>query len=100
MSTLVEEATHLNIDIISDVKEEAELRYVSVKTDTRRYDLILLTSERLNQKGEVVIIDDQGSRYTKVHKDKIEDSEYLAHAFNVNEYESDEIYQFLKEVLE
>ncbi|WP_369404927.1 SAV0927 family protein [Piscibacillus salipiscarius] len=76
------------------------MRYVCAKTNTRRYDLIILTSESLEEKGEVVIIDDQGSRYTKVRKNKIQDSEYLAHAFNVNEYESDEIYQFLKQVLE
>ncbi|RPF50326.1 SAV0927 family protein [Aquisalibacillus elongatus] len=90
----------MNFEILSDEREQAELRYVCVRTETRRYDLILMTSESLNEKNEVVLIDYQGSRYTKIHKNKIEDSEYLAHAFNVNEYESEEIYAFLKEVLE
>lgn len=90
----------MEFQIISDEKESAQLRYICAKTNTRRYDLIMLTSESLDKKGEVVIIDDQGSRYTKIHKDKIENSEYLAHAFNVNEYEADEIYDFLKHVIE
>ncbi|TFB24254.1 DUF3055 family protein [Filobacillus milosensis] len=90
----------MNIHILSDEKEPAEIRYVSVNTDTRRYDLAIISSETLKEKGEVILMDQQGTRYTRISKHKIEDSEYLAHAFNVNEYESDEIYEFLKDVLE
>ncbi|GEL77883.1 SAV0927 family protein [Tenuibacillus multivorans] len=89
----------MDIHFLSDVTEQAEVRYISMHTETRRYDVAVLTSPRLEEKNEVVFIDLQGPRYTKINKNHIEDSEYLAHAFNVNEYESDEIYEILNQIL-
>ena len=86
-----------NVNKIKDETESTSVRYVSFSTEFRRYDFAFFESETIDDK--VFILDLQSSHYTTVKKDELKSPKYYAHHFRVNEYEAEEIFEYLKENL-
>ncbi|MBR7553572.1 SAV0927 family protein [Allobacillus sp. GCM10007491] len=85
------------VNMIKDETENTSVRYVSFSTEFRRYDFAFFESAMIDDK--VVIIDLQSSHYTTVKKDELKSPQYYAHHFRVNEYEAEEIFEYLKDTL-
>ncbi|MGM8216788.1 SAV0927 family protein [Bacillaceae bacterium W0354] len=84
---------------LKDIKEHADLRYVSFMSDIKRHDLAILNSPSLQDKDEIVLIDLNSQRYCVIRKNRLDDIEYIAHTLNVNEYEAEDLLTYLKELI-
>lgn len=80
-----------------DEQEETNTRFVSFMGESHRYDLAIMTTDRYY--GKKIIIDLQGSHYAIVGQDDVEEPGYLEHAYNLSEFEAEELREFLREVI-
>lgn len=80
-----------------DEQEETSTRFVSFMGEAHRYDLAIMTTDRYY--GKKLVIDIQGSHYAIIGQDDVEEPGYLEHAFNLNEFEAEELREFLREVI-
>ncbi|WP_188206591.1 SAV0927 family protein [Alkalibacillus aidingensis] len=83
---------------LSDQTEQAQIRYVSFMGDSRRYDIAIVKSDQ--QQDKSLIIDLQRSRYTEVHDRDIEDIDYFCHFLHLNNYEAEELQEYLTNVFD
>ncbi|PKR78100.1 hypothetical protein CEY16_09290 [Halalkalibacillus sediminis] len=82
--------------LINETKQ-VDIRYISFMGELRRYDLAIMKNP--SNLSEYVIIDLDGSRYTKVRPEQLHDGDFFCHAFNVNEYQAEELYSYIKDFL-
>ncbi|NIK12183.1 SAV0927 family protein [Alkalibacillus almallahensis] len=83
---------------INDEMTDGHVRYVSFTGDDRRFDLAIVKSEQ--EQAKSFVIDLQRSRYTEIHDDELEDSDYFCHFLHLNTYEAEAIHDYLTELLQ
>lgn len=82
---------------VFDEQEETQTRFVSFMGEYHRYDLAITSTNRFQ--GKKIVMDLQGSHYAILGHDNVEESGYLEHVFNLSEVETEELREFLKEVI-
>ncbi len=80
-----------------DDQEDTSTRFVSFMGESHRYDLAIMTTDRYY--GKKFVIDLQGSHYAIIGQDDVEEPGYLEHAFNLTEVETEELREFLRQVV-
>lgn len=80
-----------------DETENVNTRFVSFTGETVRFDLIILTTNRFY--GKKVVINIQNGRSAIIGHDDLDEEGYLAHAFNLNDEEAEDLHAFLATVI-
>lgn len=80
-----------------DETENTKTRYISFMGEHQRFDLALMQTDRYY--GKRIVLDIQGSRFTIIGRDDLEEPGYLEHAFRLTEEEAEELRSFLYEVI-
>ncbi|MCH7323020.1 MULTISPECIES: DUF3055 domain-containing protein [Solibacillus] len=80
-----------------DDVEDTKTRFVSFAGKTQRYDLAILQSSRFF--GKVLVLDIQFGRFAIIGADDVEEPGYLEHAYNRTEVETEDLRDYLRELL-
>lgn len=80
-----------------DDKEETQTRFVSFMGENTRFDLAIVTTERYY--GKKLVLDIQRGRFAIIGQDDLAEEGYIAHAFQINEEDAEELTDFLREVV-
>ena len=80
-----------------DDVEDTKTRFVSFAGKTQRFDLAILQSSRFF--GKVLVLDIQFNRFAILGADDIEEPGYLEHAYSRTEAETDDLREYLRELL-
>lgn len=82
-----------NTFFLYDDIEHTRTRFVSFVGRSNRFDLAIVRSERFYGKSLVISI--QNGRCAIIGQDDLEEEGYIAHAFDLNEEEAQELTEFL-----
>ena len=77
--------------------EDTKTRFVSFAGKTQRYDLAILQSSRFF--GKVLVLDIQFGRFAIIGSDDVEEPGYLEHVYNRSEEETEDLRDYLRELL-
>lgn len=80
-----------------DDVEDTKTRFVSFAGKTQRYDLAILQSGRFF--GKVLVLDIQFNRFAIIGADDVEEPGYLEHVYNRTEIETEDLREYLRELL-
>mgnify|MGYP000697265624 FL=1 len=80
-----------------DDVEDTKTRFVSFAGKTQRFDLAILQSSRFF--GKVLVLDIQFNRFAILGSDDIEEPGYLEHAYNRTEADTEDLREYLRELL-
>ncbi len=80
-----------------DDVEDTKTRFVSFAGKKLRYDLAILQSGRFF--GKVLVMDIQFGRFAILGPDDVEEPGYLEHVYNRTEDETEELREYLRELL-
>ena len=80
-----------------DDVEDTKKRFVSFAGKTQRYDLAILQSSRFF--GKVLVLDIQFGRFAIIGSDDVEEPGYLEHVYNRSEAETEDLREYLRELL-
>ena len=80
-----------------DDVEDTKTRFVSFAGQKLRYDLAILQSGRFF--GKVLVMDIQFGRFAIIGPDDVEEPGYLEHVYNRTEDETEELREYLRELL-
>lgn len=80
-----------------DDVEDTKTRFVSFAGKTQRYDLAVLQSSRFF--GKVLVLDIQFGRFAIIGADDVEEPGYLEHVYNRTEVETEDLREYLRELL-
>lgn len=80
-----------------DDLEDTKTRFVSFAGKLQRYDLAILQSSRFF--GKVLVLDIQFGRFAIIGADDVEEPGYLEHAYNRTEAETEDLREYLRELL-
>ncbi len=80
-----------------DDVEDTKTRFVSFAGKTQRYDLAILQSSRFF--GKVLVLDIQFGRFAIIGADDVEEPGYLEHVYNRTEEETEDLREYLRELL-
>ncbi|SFD50211.1 Protein of unknown function [Bacillus sp. OV194] len=80
-----------------DDTEKSETRFVSFMGTNTRFDLAIVKTGK--HYGKSLILDLQGSRFSIIGEDDLEEEGYLEHVFQLNEEDAQELREFLYETL-
>lgn len=80
-----------------DDVEDTKTRFVSFAGKTQRYDLAILQSSRFF--GKVLVLDIQFGRFAIIGADDVEEHGYLEHVYNRTEEETEDLREYLRELL-
>ena len=80
-----------------DDVEDTKTRFVSFAGEKLRYDLAILQSGRFF--GKVLVMDIQFGRFAIIGPDDVEEPGYLEHVYNRTEDETEELREYLRELL-
>lgn len=86
------------LDFLSDSTEQTSTRFVTMVTPRlHRFDLAITTTSRFY--GKKLVIDMQSGISAIIGPDDLEEEGFLAHRYRLNEEQSQELYEFLSEVI-
>jgi len=71
-------------------------RFVSWASDTNRFDIAILFSDR--HFGKFFVMDVQTGRFSIIGPDNLEDEGYIQHAFNLDKEAGEDLRTFLLEL--
>ncbi|WP_280769406.1 DUF3055 domain-containing protein [Salipaludibacillus daqingensis] len=80
-----------------DEAEDTKSRYVSFMGENQRFDLVIITTNRYF--GKKLVLNMQSSRYAVIGTDDLEEEGYLESVFQLDEEDSQELREFLYEVI-
>ena len=80
-----------------DDVEDTKTRFVSFAGKTQRFDLAILQSSRFF--GKVLVLDIQFNRFAILGSDDIEEPGYVEHAYNRTEADTEDLREYLRELL-
>lgn len=80
-----------------DDVEDTKTRFVSFAGKTQRYDLAILQSTRFY--GKVLVLDIQFGRFAIIGADDVEEPGYLEQVYNRGEIETEDLRDYLRELL-
>ncbi len=80
-----------------DDTEETKTRFISFLGKNQRFDLALVQTDR--HYGKMMVLDLQGSRFSIIGKDDLDEEGYLEYAFQLNEEDAEELRSFLSEII-
>lgn len=80
-----------------DDVEDTKTRFVSFAGKTQRYDLAILQSGRFF--GKVLVLDIQFGRFAIIGADDVEEPGYLEQVYNRTETETEDLREYLRELL-
>lgn len=80
-----------------DDVEDTKTRFVSFAGKTQRYDLAILQSGRFF--GKVLVLDIQFGRFAIIGADDVEEEGYLEQVYNRSEADTEDLREYLRELL-
>ena len=80
-----------------DDVEDTKTRFVRFAGKTQRYDLAVL--QRSCFFGKVLVLDIQFGRFAIIGADDVEEPGYLEHVYNRTEEETEDLREYLRELL-
>ncbi len=80
-----------------DDVEDTKTRFVSFAGKTQRYDLAILQSGRFF--GKVLVLDIQFGRFAIIGSDDVEEPGYLEQVYNRTEEDTEDLRDYLRELL-
>ncbi|TMU84516.1 DUF3055 domain-containing protein [Bacillus sp. BHET2] len=80
-----------------DDMENTKTRFVSFMGENQRYDLAITQTERYY--GKSLVLDLQGSRFSIIGRDDLDEPGYVESVFKLTEEEADELRDFLGEII-
>ncbi|MFB6467529.1 DUF3055 domain-containing protein [Cytobacillus sp. Hz8] len=80
-----------------DETEETKTRFISFMSESQRFDLAIIQSERYY--GKKLVLNIQGNRFAIIGPDDLEEEGYIEHAFNLSEEDGEELRSFLSEIV-
>ncbi len=80
-----------------DDVEDTKTRFVSFAGKSQRYDLAILQSSRFF--GKVLVLDIQFGRFAIIGADDVEEPGYLEHVYNRTEADTEDLREYLRELL-
>lgn len=80
-----------------DDVEDTKTRFVSFAGKTQRYDLAILQSGRFF--GKVLVLDIQFGRFAIIGADDVEEEGYLEQVYNRSEVDTEDLREYLRELL-
>lgn len=93
------EGVHYKMErfFLYDDVEDTKTRFVSFAGKTQRFDLAILQSGRFF--GKVLVLDIQFGRFAIIGADDVEEPGYLEHVYNRSEADTEDLREYLREVL-
>ncbi|UOQ85310.1 SAV0927 family protein [Gracilibacillus salinarum] len=86
------------LSFIKNEQENSNLRFVSFKGGLDRFDLAIISSKGLGD--ELIIVDLNTNKYSKLNESKLESTEFVEHAFQYSQLEADDFRTYLKKILQ
>ncbi|MEG0438052.1 MAG: DUF3055 domain-containing protein [Solibacillus sp.] len=80
-----------------DDVEDTKTRFVSFAGKTQRYDLAIVQSGRFF--GKVLVLDIQFGRFAIIGADDVEEEGYLEQVYNRSEVDTEDLREYLRELL-
>ncbi|ATP41571.1 cytosolic protein [Solibacillus sp. R5-41] len=80
-----------------DDVEDTKTRFVSFAGKTQRYDLAIVQSGRFF--GKVLVLDIQFGRFAIIGADDVEEEGYLEQVYNRSELDTEDLREYLRELL-
>lgn len=80
-----------------DDEEQSQVQFVGFVGEHSRYDLMLIQTDR--HYGKTLVLNMQNNKFGIIGTDDIEEEGYIAHILGVTQEESDEIIEYLNQVI-
>ena len=81
-----------------DDEEQSQVQFVGFVGEHSRYDLMLVQTDR--HYGKTLVLNMQTNKFGIIGTDDIEEEGYIAHILGVSQEESDEIIEYLNQVIQ
>ena len=97
--TFYESEDEIMIDMyLYDDEEQSQVQFVGFVGEHSRYDLMLVQTDR--HYGKMLVLNMQTNKFGIIGTDDIEEEGYIAHILGVSQEESDEIIEYLNQVIQ
>ncbi len=90
--------TYIIYMFLQDDEEQSQAQFVGFVGEHSRYDLMLIQTDR--HYGKTLVLNLQTNKFGIIGTDDIEEEGYIAHILGVSQEESEEIIEYLNQVIQ